>query len=625
MECVEDFNRESSRNNSHSGQTPLPPSIPASHIPSFKYVCLLDENIDHDFVKIKEAWQAIKDGIFDILQSSSATLGYMTSISLFKLGPSIRRHNNPKTVFVSVLPKSPEREWPPVVRAMQAYLDTFGFGLRAHLEHNEMCHELFELLPISTAATGDVKLDYYPGKELEEDYYDGRFFKLLPYTKLRPHERYRRDQDFAPRVLDEYATKVCPGADIGAAKYITRFDGRKVSPMTGSLACWLDLTLHNGKKVTVGLTCYHILRPAILGYQLDCEEREYCPPGWDSRNLVKRSATTRTSAAAGFELGYGELLSIDANAYVEPRDRYKRFPPAKIEHPTRARHNAIWEESHRIFAQPDLGASLVNEIDEKLLSQMAFFDKRENILGSIILASALHNSTSINSSLDIGLILPDNPARIGPNTLPSFDSFVMKYPMELLPNWHPGPTIMRNSRFVPQDDPRQIYTPLPKRPHLSPVYKSGPSLAGSTIGLTSAFPSDIVFSQAKDDDEPDQMWRKLGPHTSSVGCGHSSRTREFVVASSSTQYDRIDNHPFAYAGDNGSLVWDKYGRVIGMLVGGIVPKDAESGIYIVTPIEEVFEGIKEVAQGRILDVKVRMETTPPEDQGAVNEAQDLDW
>jgi hypothetical protein len=76
-----------------------------------KHLSLLDKDATHPYVK--EAWPCIKERIFDILESFSATAGHMTVIALFKLSPD-RYNNNPKTVYVSVGYESPESGWPPL-------------------------------------------------------------------------------------------------------------------------------------------------------------------------------------------------------------------------------------------------------------------------------------------------------------------------------------------------------------------------------------------------------------------------------------------------------------------------------------------------------------------------------
>jgi hypothetical protein len=101
-----------------------------------KYLAPLDKE-DATYPYVKEAWPCIKEGIFDILESFSATASHMTAIALFKLGPGTY-FSNPKTVYVSVGYESPETGWPPVVERMQAFLDEFRLGLRAHMEHNIM-------------------------------------------------------------------------------------------------------------------------------------------------------------------------------------------------------------------------------------------------------------------------------------------------------------------------------------------------------------------------------------------------------------------------------------------------------------------------------------------------------
>lgn len=78
----------------------------------------------------------IEKGIDDILESFEATRNCVTSIDLFRLGFNPEGSKNPKTVYVSVDDNSPAPSWPPVLDAMQRYVDTFDMDLKVHMEHS---------------------------------------------------------------------------------------------------------------------------------------------------------------------------------------------------------------------------------------------------------------------------------------------------------------------------------------------------------------------------------------------------------------------------------------------------------------------------------------------------------
>lgn len=50
--------------------------------------------------------------------------------------------------------------------------------------------------------------------------------------------------------------------------------------------------------------------------------------------------------------------------------------------------------------------------------------------------------------------------------------------------------------------------------------------------------------------------------------------------------------PFSNPGDSGSVVYDKDGKVVGLLFRGQIPNQASAGYTFVTPISDVFDDIK---------------------------------
>lgn len=65
------------------------------------------------------------------------------------------------------------------------------------------------------------------------------------------------------------------------------------------------------------------------------------------------------------------------------------------------------------------------------------------------------------------------------------------------------------------------------------------------------------------------------------------------------------NPPFVDYGDSGSVVFDGSGRLIGLVTGGHIPQQADTmGFVYVTPIEQVFQDIKDFFAGQVTDVRV---------------------
>jgi hypothetical protein len=81
-------------------------------------------------------WDAIRNKIYDILESYPGTKDDMTSISLLRPVSSPCDADNPIIVYVSVDYESEEEKWVPVVKEMQQYLQQYKHAdLRVHLEH----------------------------------------------------------------------------------------------------------------------------------------------------------------------------------------------------------------------------------------------------------------------------------------------------------------------------------------------------------------------------------------------------------------------------------------------------------------------------------------------------------
>ncbi|KAK4155595.1 hypothetical protein C8A00DRAFT_31542 [Chaetomidium leptoderma] len=170
-----------------------------------KYISpALDENLP----KLSEDWPTIKDEVVGILELFPATASHMTTISLFRLGyDELVTKANPMTVYVSLDYESDQLGWDPVVQEIQCYLDGFEHDLHVHLEHNVLNHFAF---PLVAPNWDEAKIEI-------------------------------QNPRFGFQVNPQYQTAVGPGADIGAARYITRDDQHQVSPLLGTLGCYLEI------------------------------------------------------------------------------------------------------------------------------------------------------------------------------------------------------------------------------------------------------------------------------------------------------------------------------------------------------------------------------------------------
>ncbi|KAK4147024.1 uncharacterized protein C8A04DRAFT_25219 [Dichotomopilus funicola] len=150
-------------------------------------------------------WEAIRAKVSRILGAYPATKGKVTSIALFKLGFSDEdRDKNHLTIYISVSYDSPEARWSPAIQEIQQHLDSYPYGLTAHIEHNDLNspYESFDLL-------------------------------LKPLTD----ERLKCKQGLEFHTTREYKTRVELGEDISPATYLTADSGEKFMPRIGTLGC----------------------------------------------------------------------------------------------------------------------------------------------------------------------------------------------------------------------------------------------------------------------------------------------------------------------------------------------------------------------------------------------------
>src|SRR3979411_2340549 len=77
------------------------------------------------------------------------------------------------------------------------------------------------------------------------------------------------------------------------------------------------------------------------------------------------------------------------------------------------------------------------------------------------------------------------------------------------------------------------------------------------------------------------------------------RSTEFMFIGVSFIGSRSDGQPEAFVrrGDSDSVVWGEDGGVVGLLFTGQQPHGCRTGYSLVTPIEDVFQSIKEMSNG----------------------------
>ena len=471
---------------------------------------------DAKFPKLEADWPVIQANVFEILESFLSTASHMTAIALFKLGYNPVYAKNPNTVYISLDYASNETAWPPVVKRIQEYLDGFNHDLHVHIEHNTMDEFAFRLIPSS----------------------------------LNDSEKADKEARFNFANHQKYETQVGLGADIGAARYITREDGQECNALIGTMGCYLEIKsarFPNWKKVA--LTNYHVVRPAIKGYQLG----------------VQNGKSSKRDPVENSDLWTADLAGVSPNTM--PRRE-------TMEHPTRAKHNFVVDQLRGYIAadtSPTPDPITQTSLDDKL----AFFDQNKHPFGGVWVGSGYTRRTKRNGRLDWALVMPPDDSRLCNNMLPGRDDWFARHAYStLLPNWTTFGASLKNP-------PKGVSLHQVSQGDL--VYKVGAS-TGPTVGL---------FSKIK------------------VNCTMGEERYMKLENPKSTEYMFIGRAPtnpdgrFGDIGDSGSVVFDREGRAVGLLFTGQTPQQCPpDGYCLVTPIEDVLEDIKAFSKGQITDIRI---------------------
>lgn len=470
---------------------------------------------------LAEAWGEIKYHVSDILDRHPQTKERLTSISLFKLGFSDDINKNPLTLYISLDYESEETRWPPVVEEIQKCLDRYPYDLRVHLEHN--CPTPF------------------PG------------FELLLRNMTPEQVENKLDDNYSTD--RRYNSTVGLGEDICPAGYLTQPDGGKRMPGVGTLGCWVEIRTRKVPEWTkYALTCYHVTRPAIDGFQLAA----------DSQGQSVVAAPRKDS-----DLWKADLGGICPN----PKPEFKlQSRPLRIEHPTRAKHCfAVQVCQEEIAANPP---SAERTKTEQYLSEItAFFDNGNHIFGEIYAASGYGRRSRQNGRMDWALIRPLDGRRVGDNKLPTTNEWRANKKYLNLPLF-----TARGSRL--KQPPANGLRSTSNGEHL---YKNGTS-TGPTVGVFSHLKSDVRIH------EDAHLVAALGPNI---------RTSEEFVYIGEPQSDWL-----AKNGDSGSVVFDREGRAVGLLFRGHRAQNASNTYCYITPIEDIFYDIKDFSKGSITEIRI---------------------
>jgi hypothetical protein len=355
------------------------------------------------------------------------------------------------------------------------------------------------------------------------------------------------------RIDGEYKTKVDLGDPIGAGRYVD--EGKdKGSPLFGTFGCYIEIK-KKGSSVweKYGLTNYHVVRPTFTGFKLH----------------INNKGNTKIASP-----------EVRSNLYRVDNDGFKpssMIPSVSFEYPPRMKHNfTVWAINDEISevekdqalalsygtaqqqkATSDRLEAKKKDLVEEKVAKLAHFNKGLHTIGKLYAASGFRERTNDQGRLDWALV-NINKSRVGSNRLPGEKTWkkwgvhapLLTYDQPL------GQQTMSISPNPPADMKRTV---------------RGWKL-GATTGATAGEFHEIKFQVDIADD------RHLSVPTST----------EIAFQSSDPSIG-----PFSSRGDCGSVVYDKFGGVVGLLFRGQVLNTAQSTCLIyITPIEHVFSSIK---------------------------------
>ncbi|KAK3364739.1 hypothetical protein B0T24DRAFT_583621 [Lasiosphaeria ovina] len=363
---------------------------------------------------------------------------------------------------------------------------------------------------------------------------------------------------------------VYAGSDISASCYITRSDNKPSNPMIGTLGCWVQIKVKDRGWMTMGLTCYHVLRPCLKGYTVGVAETQV--PGLDEKvDRACMSDPTKDSAR----------WKADIKGFI-PKD----VPTLEmVEHPPRAKHNfTIADKQAAIKDRQSAKEAKVLEAAEVLEAEVKemldFFNNGHQHLGRPFVASGYLRRTKTNGRLDWALIQPFDDSRVGGNALPTVQDWRLKGYSDSQMPWKLDGYVLEPQGTSIHDCVKDV-TVVHNKVF---GFKMGAS-TGCTAGELSYVQTNCTIAEEK------------------YMVGRSKKDRmstEFVFAP--VELDPMIR--FGNRGDSGAVVFDKLGRVMGLLFTGQRPHQTDSGYIMVTPIEDVFADIKEFSRGQVEDIRV---------------------
>lgn len=435
-------------------------------------------------------------------------------------------------------------EQSPVTRGLVNAIILSRFGSLCHPTKNEItvfiavetaCKETEWMVVIQKIEDYLKMTPRVIGVWFEHNRWDCSAFRLVPPSTLPGPLEPRQPGDEIP-----YRQRVNLGADISASTYTRVPDGRTFSSTVGTLGCYVQVKYQN-EVLILGLTNYHVIRPCLEGYEIEI--------GKGGRPQAK--AVVREGTALNIADRQG--LNVQTEGML------------RIEHPSRHKHNRVMAHL-RVFIEkaklsgkdPENCALWEREKKDK----QNFFDNEDHLFGRIWAASGFTRQSHTNKRLDWALIQV-NQDRQGTNVLPDNATWKNAGYDGIQPG-QDGRNRLRDA---------QPAASISKMEENTSVWKMG-ATTGPTCGRYTGYHQFASLREAR--------YVDAGPDTYEF-CFEPPEGR--MVPG------------LAASGDSGAVVYNTDGVAVGLVFTGLNPNKAKKGqsLYtLVTPIEEVFEDIKQM-------------------------------
>lgn len=364
-----------------------------------------------------------------------------------------------------------------------------------------------------------------------------------------------------------YNKTVNLGEVIGPANFVLREDSTEGYSGHGNLGCYVEVKTAQGSWEKYGLTNYHIVRGAFPGFNTTIINKETV--------LVTPSAQSALLVADenGLLLGSHEALAMEESPPRSMHDYTLWIAQKKLDEMNKSLQRLqdnITGSLHakETYARVDgYKVELIEEVEKK----KDFFNFYQHALGEVFAASGFSKRTSENGRLDWALIKVAE-GRTGTNILPDRSAWARPVGRT------PGTPFLTFGRQLqpPADQPGQSESiSLKSQVQSEEALKYG-TTTGPIRGKFHIFKTNVQF---KDDQH----------------VGDDPLSSEYLFQ----MRREVRDEPFA-----GSIVYDKWGCVLGLLSRGLQPQRAEDFHVYVTPIEHVFRHIKESSNGRLVDIRV---------------------